>query len=230
MRFCPKGKGGKGKGGKSVNCLGSDGKEVALGGEAAQVAQGASGTQAPATKPEPEAKAVNYNIQMMGYGAGYGGYSGPGCCQQWTPWTDQWGCYSLEEVRVNILEEVQGRAKAQTALNAVTPEVPKLNREQRAQLRERLASKFSKTHDRFRVCPDSGSWKMVANKRFALGVKMTESEGSKNSVHYKCASDTLIANEGEKTVEGNDINGHKLKSKWQIADVTKPLAGVIEGN
>ena len=69
---------------------------------------------------------------------------------------------------------------------------------------------------------------MVANKKFVPGVKMTESEGSRNGVHYKCAHDTLVANEGEKSVEGNDINGNKLKSKWQIADVTKALAGVIE--
>ncbi len=67
------------------------------------------------------------------------------------------------------------------------------------------------------MCPDSGCWKLVANKKFAPHVKMTESEESINGVHYKCANHTFVANEGEKAVKGSDINGNLLNSNWQIA-------------
>ncbi len=76
-----------------------------------------------------------------------------------------------------------------------------------------------------KVCLDSGSWKMVAPRKFAPGVEIRESEASSNGVHYRAATDALIINWGEKEVEGKAINGHKLKSKWQIADVTKPWVG-----
>ena len=33
---------------------------------------------------------------------------------------------------------------------------------------------------------------------------------------------------GEKVIEGEDSNGNKIESTWQVADVTKPLAGIKE--
>ncbi len=125
-RWCLKGKGGKGKGGKPAYSFeGGTGKEVTLGGEAAQVAPGVTGGAA-ATQfkqtPEPEAEAVNENIKMMVYV----GYAGPGRRNQWNPWADQWGCYTLEEALANTLEEVPARVRAQASINTVTPELPKL--------------------------------------------------------------------------------------------------------
>ncbi len=227
-RFCPHPK-GKGKG-KGLNSLeGGESKEVTLGGDAAQL--GPQGAQQGAREPEAEttSDAIKPQMQMGTHDTGYplASYEPP-----WNPWTDVWGTYMLEEVRVNTLEEAQDKAKSQATLNAVEPETKSgnapLSKEKRAEIRERLAERFSKTHDRYKVCPDSGSWKMVANEEFAPGVEVKESEGSKNGVYYKCANKTLVKNKGEKHVSGNDINGNVLKSKWQIADISKNLAGVIE--
>ena len=221
-------------------------KEVSLGG--GQESSGSPGT----TQPEPEAAAVSDNLNQklqMQQGACYNeyyGYAQP--YDQWYPWTDAIGCYSVEQATAEELSRIRRQAeresvnKVETAkelkepavINTITPEnvnasgAQKLTGERRAQIRERLASKFDKTHIRYKVCPDSGCWKLVANKEFAPHVGVTASEESRNGVHYKCANKTFVANEGEKAVKGEDINGNLLSSNWQIADITKPLAGVIE--
>ncbi len=250
QRYCPQPKGAKGKG-KGINMLEGTAKEVSLGG--GQEPTGPPGT----AQPEPEAGAVsdghNQKLQMQ-QGTCYNEYWAPGYmqpCDQWYPWTDTMGVYSVEQATAEELEWVKKQAEQKNAerieevkelivsevvstINTITPEnvnmsgIPKLTGEQRAQIRERLASKFDKTHIRYKVCPDSGCWKLVANKEFAPHVGVTESEESRNGIHYKCANKTFVANEGEKVVKGEDINGNLLNSNWQIADITKPLAGVIE--
>ena len=38
----------------------------------------------------------------------------------------------------------------------------------------------------------------------------------------------MIANKGEKVIEAYDANGNPITSKWQGADVSKPLGGIME--
>ena len=56
---------------------------------------------------------------------------------------------------------------------------------------------------------------------------MQPSEASRKGVHYKTASGHHIPNRGEKIIKAVDSEGKKTKAVWQIADVTKPLAGLI---
>ena len=80
--------------------------------------------------------------------------------------------------------------------------------------------------DHFRACPDSGAVVFVAPPSFAPGVKLQPSEASRKGIHYKTASGHHIPNRGEKVIKAVDSDGKKTRSVWQIADVTKPLAGL----
>ena len=54
------------------------------------------------------------------------------------------------------------------------------------------------------------------------------SEASKKGVKYRAANGQTIPNEGEKIVNGEDVNGEKIEATWQIAGVTIPLGSVME--
>ena len=78
-------------------------KEVSLGG--GQESSGSPGT----TQPEPEAAAVSDNLNQklqMQQGACYNeyyGYAQP--YDQWYPWTDAIGCYSVEQATAEELNK-----------------------------------------------------------------------------------------------------------------------------
>ena len=78
-----------------------------------------------------------------------------------------------------------------------------------------------------KVCPDSGAYIFVSPPSMAPDVPIIPTPASKKGSHMKSASNHLIPNMGQQIIEGkhDDFN---LKSKWQVAPVSKPLAGVVE--
>ena len=79
-----------------------------------------------------------------------------------------------------------------------------------------------------KVCPDSGAAKFVAPEKMCSHIPTMPSEASKKGVKYRAANGQTIPNEGEKIVNGEDVNGEKIEATWQIAGVTKPLGSVME--
>ena len=50
---------------------------------------------------------------------------------------------------------------------------------------------------------------------------------SRKGLNYRAANGQLIPNSGEKTVPAYN-NGNRIEAVWQVAPVTKPLAGIRE--
>ena len=116
------------------------------------------------------------------------------------PWYDQWGCMVLDEVK----------------------ELMELTKE------ERESRITSGDWECAKVCPDSGAVKFVGPKTMCKHIEVKESAGSKKGVKYRAANGGLLPNLGQKVITSEDSNGNRLESTWQIADVTKPLAGIRE--
>ena len=68
----------------------------------------------------------------------------------------------------------------------------------------------------------------MAPEKMCKHIPILPSEASKNGVKYRAANGQTISNQGEKIVNGEDVNGEKLEATWQIAGVTKPLGSVME--
>ena len=173
--------------------------EIILGGESASVSQEGTTQQ-----PEPEAAAG-------------GGYTDDYQYYQYGPWnvyTDYYGCYGLDEEEKTTDQVIQ--------------QLKKMTKEQREEHRNKMVQKMEAMgYERVRACPDSGAIVFVAPKRFAPGVKLEPSPASINGVNWRAANGGLIPALGQKHVKAKDINGNDTKSLWQIADVTRPLAGLI---
>ncbi len=191
---------------------------VNLGGDAAQVKPDTGGEK----EQPPEA-------QKGGYNGGYGQ-------ENWDQWTwysfdDQWGWrdpWGVMSVELNQEGEIPVR-KEEVPLDIcnVVEELKRLTPTERVKYRDEIEKKLGQTHMRVRICPDSGAIVFIAPRDFAPHVELEESEASRRGVQYRVANKGLIPNLGQKVVEGLDINGNNTKSTWQIADVTKPLAGLI---
>ena len=76
------------------------------------------------------------------------------------------------------------------------------------------------------VTVDSGAHDNVMPRRLLRGRKVRPSAASRMGVHYVCAGDTRIANEGEAELEFQSKEGHSLNWTFQIAEVNKALASV----
>ena len=127
---------GKGKGwGKPVNALGDgDGngkgygdKESAKATLSDYMPMNLGGSQ---DKKEPETESVKNDAPSFWFDG-----------QHWWPYEDQWGCYGLEDASMTPEEE----------------ELVSMTAVERAKRRERMVEKLSKTHERVKVCPDSGA-------------------------------------------------------------------------
>ena len=104
------------------------------------------------------------------------------------------------------------------------------NVEERKSTREDKAKKMCEggKYQRVKVCPDPGAVKFVAPPTFAPLVPLEQSEESKRGRGYRVANGGWIPNQGQKTIRAKDINNNTNNSTWQIANVTKPLAGIPE--
>ena len=104
------------------------------------------------------------------------------------------------------------------------------NVEERKKVREEKAKQMCESgkYQRVKVCPDSGAVKFVAPPTFAPLTPLEESEESKRGRGYRVANGGWIPNQGQKTIRAKDINNNTNNSTWQIANVTKPLAGIPE--
>jgi len=110
------------------------------------------------------------------------------------------------------------------ALTGATKDAKDKLTEQRNRMKEKLSGDW----ELIKVCPDSGAFKFVGPKEMAKHIPIQETDASKAGVKYKAANGGLIRNLGEKKISGVDCNGNPVKSTWQIADITKPLAGIRE--
>ena len=63
-----------------------------------------------------------------------------------------------------------------------------------------------------KVCPDSGAAKFVAPEKMCKHIPILPSEASKNGVKYRGANGQTIPNQGEKIVNGEDVNGENLEA------------------
>ena len=78
--------------------------------------------------------------------------------------------------------------------------------------------------EEIKVVPDSGACDFVAPLKMAKHIPWKK--GAKTGVKYKAASGQELENKGEKVVEAFDVNGNRIASTWQGANVVKPLAGI----
>ena len=94
---------------------------------------------------------------------------------------------------------------------------------------KRQVERLSKTHERVKVCPDSGAVGFVAPPTFAKTFKIKSTELSRNGHHFRAANGGVLPNMGCRDVKALDINANANVSKWRIAKgLVKPLAGIIE--
>ena len=153
-------------------------------------------------KKEPETESVKNDVPSFWFDG-----------QHWWPYEDQWGCYGLDNDIMTPEEE----------------ELVSMTAAERAKRRERMVEKLSKTHERVKVCPDSGAVGFVAPPTFAKTFKIKSTELSRNGHHFKAANGGMLPNMGCKDVKALDVNANANVSKWQIAKgLVKPLAGIIE--
>ena len=109
--------------------------------------------------------------------------------QHWWPYQDQWGVYGLEDAGMVPQEE----------------QLVSMTAKQRSQRRELMVAKLSKTHDRVKVCPDSGAVGFVAPPSFAKTFKIKSTELSRNGHHFRAANGGVLPNMGCRDVKALGI-------------------------
>jgi hypothetical protein len=78
------------------------------------------------------------------------------------------------------------------------------------------------------IAMDSGAGKNVAPPDLIEGYKVSPSNGSKRGKHFVAANGAQILNLGETMLNMDDEQGHKMRSNFQVAEVSRMLYSVSQ--
>ena len=78
------------------------------------------------------------------------------------------------------------------------------------------------------IAMDSGAGKNVAPPEAIEGYKVSPSPGSKKGKHFVAANGGQILNLGEAVLNMDDNQGHKIRSNFQVAEVSRMLYSVSQ--
>ena len=83
-------------------------------------------------------------------------------------------------------------------------------------------------HWKVKMTVDSGAVTSVVPTNLVPGINYTETEKTRQGLHYRVANGGRIPNRGEVSIEGTTSEGQGIKLKGQVTDVEKPLISTKE--
>ena len=84
------------------------------------------------------------------------------------------------------------------------------------------------SHWKVKMIVDSGAVTSVVPTNLVPGINYTETEKTRQGLHYRVANGGRVPNRGEVAIEGTTAEGQGIKLKGQVTDVEKPFISTKE--